>query len=531
VIVLGGRFQWRWLAALAFSLAMAILAGFPAVTAVVFVSCCLLALALVVLRKAPVKLLAMVLLACLWAGLLSAIQLLPTLELIGLSTAADRGQYAAGGGIPLRGLASMLIPNFNGIFDLEHYSLPWNATFLYLYCGIPGLALGLIGVVFSRHRLRVAMVVVTLLAALWMLGESTPVGQALFSRIPEAARAPLYYEFAMVSFVLGVAVLAALGAERLFERAAAALWAVLVLVAALDLIAAGSGRPMNTAALNAEPSVSSEQFEGSEATLQRVRDLVNQTVPPARIDVFQDSANWSRSAAMLEVPTANGDDPLALKRLLQVRRLFAKGPPWLRYWEVSELDSPLLDLLNVRYLLSWAPSDELIVRHPKFPKVAGLPGHHVYENRSVLPRFFLVSQVRRVKSLRHALAVLGSRSFDPHRTAVVEGAVELPAMGDAGPARPVHVLEYGRRRVGLDVDSPAPAFLVSSEVYYPGWRAFVDGREAPLVMTNAAFRGLAVPQGRHRVTMRFTPLILGYGLALSLIGWGGLAWALGRRAT
>jgi hypothetical protein len=200
----------------------------------------------------------------------------------------------------------------------------------------------------------------------------------------------------------------------------------------------------------------------------------------------------------------------------------------LRYWEVSELDSPLLDLLNVRYLLSWAPSEELIVRHPKFPKMAGLPGHHVYENRSVLPRFFLVSQVRQVKSPEEALAVVGSRGFDPHRTAVVEGAVELPATGDSGPVRPVKVLEYGRRRVGLEVDSPTPAFLVSSEVHYPGWRAFVDGREVALVMTNAAFRGLPVPAGRHRVTMRFTPLILGYGLALSLIGWGGLAWALCR---
>ena len=39
VIALAERFQWRWLGALAFALAMSILAGFPAATAVVFVSC------------------------------------------------------------------------------------------------------------------------------------------------------------------------------------------------------------------------------------------------------------------------------------------------------------------------------------------------------------------------------------------------------------------------------------------------------------------------------------------------------------
>jgi uncharacterized membrane protein YfhO len=79
-------------------------------------------------------------------------------------------------------------------------------------------------------------------------------------------------------------------------------------------------------------------------------------------------------------------------------------------------------------------------------------------------------------------------------------------------------VDYRSPRLVLDVDSPQPAFLVTSEANYPGWRAFLDGVEAPVAMTNAAFRGLPVPAGRHRVEMRFEPAILGRSALVSIAG-------------
>ena len=84
----------------------------------------------------------------------------------------------------------------------------------------------------------------------------------------------------------------------------------------------------------------------------------------------------------------------------------------------------------------------------------------------------------------------------------------------------MRVLRYRAREVEVETDAAAPAFLVTSEVYYPGWRAWVDQTEQPLVLTNGAFRGLPVPAGRHRIRMRFAPRILWCGLAVSVLGWG-----------
>ena len=65
--------------------------------------------------------------------------------------------------------------------------------------------------------------------------------------------------------------------------------------------------------------------------------------------------------------------------------------------------------------------------------------------------------------------------------------------------------------------TPAPAYLVFSEVGYPGWRAWVDGVKAPIYQADLAFRAVYLPTaGQHTVNMRFDPSIWKFALSVSL---------------
>jgi uncharacterized membrane protein YfhO len=108
--------------------------------------------------------------------------------------------------------------------------------------------------------------------------------------------------------------------------------------------------------------------------------------------------------------------------------------------------------------------------------------------------------------------MVSGADFNPAMEAVVEG---LPADREGLGAGEVKVSAYMANRVQLEVAATAPAYLVTSEAMYPGWEATVNGKPAPLLMTNGAFRGLALPSGASSIVMEYHPRYFAFSAFLS----------------
>jgi hypothetical protein len=487
-----------WTVVLSLSLTAAILAGYPSTIFAVHLGVLLFALSF-----RNWKLFREYVLATAAAVVLSAVQLIPTV----LATARSVSKYRADfrgdpGGLPWEALVSLVWPNWFHILDLQGYRLPYNFTFLYLYCGLIPLGLTLAALGKPRNRFAIPLAALTGVGALLMMGQTTPVGYWLVSRLADVLHDSVYPEFLMLVFSFGIACLAGLGADRLGQRPM--LQVGLLLLTALDLIWVGSSRPMNTRALKDEPGVDSRQFDGNVELLNIVRGFASQSNPPSRLDTCEDSMSWAMLASLVGVPSAGGNDPFAPDRYMQVRRIFTGGERWGRYYQVKDLNSPTLDLLNVRYLIARKP----LPQNGKWQLAATPPGHLLYENRSALPRFFLVSRTVSVSGVDDAIAHMKDSGFQPGAVALVEGfpSVAYPS----GPDGQVRVEAYSPNEAILETESESPRFLVSSEGHYPGWSATINGVPERIVTTDAAFRGLPVPAGRNRIVFRYRPTLLGF---------------------
>jgi uncharacterized membrane protein YfhO len=69
----------------------------------------------------------------------------------------------------------------------------------------------------------------------------------------------------------------------------------------------------------------------------------------------------------------------------------------------------------------------------------------------------------------------------------------------------------------LDVEAAGDGMLVLSEIFVPGWNAYVDGKKSDVYATDYALRGVALTAGSHHIELRYAPASLRYGVWISLV--------------
>ncbi|HXF55855.1 MAG TPA: hypothetical protein VNK52_17200 [Hyphomicrobiaceae bacterium] len=175
--------------------------------------------------------------------------------------------------------------------------------------------------------------------------------------------------------------------------------------------------------------------------------------------------------------------------------------------------SLMADLLGLRFIATGVPIESIdkSLRPGDLTLIARTGDGYVYENPRALPRVMLVPNAM-TADFNDLLTTGQWPSFDPNTTVLLEAA-ETTAERPSGWAR---IVTYLNSEVIIEAESPAGGFVVLNDVWFPWWRAEVDGRPAPILRANVIFRAVAVPPGRHTVRMIFKPLS------------GALAQALGR---
>ena len=222
-------------------------------------------------------------------------------------------------------------------------------------------------------------------------------------------------------------------------------------------------------------------------------------------------ANYGVAYGLEEI---GGASPL---RLASLQTALDRLPP-ARLWA----------LLNVRYVLSRAES--VAAPAERVAEGLALDGQPALLHRLTQPtaRAWLASDVIVESDDQQLWQRLASESFDPLHQVLLPALPAFwsgPAAATSGQGSIVWQ-ERQAERLALDVDTPQPAILVLSELSYPGWRVAVDGVAAPLLEANGLLRAVALEAGSHQIELTYRPASLAVGRLVSVATLAALAVAL-----
>lgn len=469
---------------------------------------------------------------------LSAIYLLPFLELVGYSTRATiTREDAAFGSLPPPLLLNALFPP-----DL-------NFPEWYLYPGIGALALVVTGLALGWTRRERYTAIVVFGGLILALGASTPLFDILYSIIPgySVLRVPArWWLFSMFALSL----LAGWGLEKWLAKASEpgrrknvlliAFGSLYGLTALLDLIVGTSfpfavlpsaiGVIIILLIIHGAPSkwkiliiasIMVIEIWWTTGRLLQPQSASDIAAPNPITTLLQISAQKGERSfapyggldmsklAAFNLRAADGYDSFIMGDYSQFG-IYASGCDYSSYSAsvpptasdpAAVLECPdfrpnlqLLALLNVRYVLLPKPS-----QIPQAVHVLSHDGIFVYELPPGLGRAFGVSEGL-VTSPNECLENL--QQIDLAEIVVVEESLSFEP--GRRPPSVISQQETSNTETFL-VDVTNPGILVRSESWAPGWRVSVDGKSVDVLKVDCALQGVWLEPGDQRVTFTYAP--------------------------
>jgi hypothetical protein len=264
-------------------------------------------------------------------------------------------------------------------------------------------------------------------------------------------------------------------------------------------------------------------------TLQRLQAATPRNAPFRVVGIG--AALFPNAQAMYGFADIRTHDPMAFGRYLGLLRLLTNYETNEYFAKWLNTDTPLLNYLNVRYVVGdrgLNPGD------PRRYKLVynGRDGR-IFENRDVKPRFFAAHDI--VLEFRHDRFAQTLTEHDFSKQTVVN---ILPVDSDrmrndllAPKSDPtVQIVEAEDTNFRLHIRSQRHALIVSSQPWWPGWRVFANGRRIAAQPVNAAFLGFTIPPGDWDIRIDYFPASFYGGLAAAVItALLLIAWPMRRR--
>jgi uncharacterized membrane protein YfhO len=182
-------------------------------------------------------------------------------------------------------------------------------------------------------------------------------------------------------------------------------------------------------------------------------------------------------------------------------------------------------MLSAKYfvLTPRAPEFPQFAANDRFGQVFNNGYVAIFENKHALPRAFTVpaSGIEVVDDPAAGLERIRNASFDPERSVVLTEVPAWQTLRTDPDTRPfsskIEMTDFQINHLSFRVTTSSDAALVLSQMWFPGWKASVDGQDVPVLRADAALTGILLPAGSHDVHFEFRPMSFTIGAVITIL--------------
>ena len=137
-------------------------------------------------------------------------------------------------------------------------------------------------------------------------------------------------------------------------------------------------------------------------------------------------------------------------------------------------------------------------------------------NKNHLPRAFIVLEAIVLENKDEILNTLSREGFNIKKTVVLE---EDPGINikNQGVYKEATIDYYSPHKITIGVDMDNPGFLVLSEAWYPGWKAYDNNKEIKIYRADYILRAVYLEEGTHKVDFVFEPKSFKIGFLITIV--------------
>lgn len=232
----------------------------------------------------------------------------------------------------------------------------------------------------------------------------------------------------------------------------------------------------------------------------------------AQPDIFP--ANMWVPFKISSIEGYDGIYPLGMAKLLAVANSGKPdATPQTRWGILDNFDSKILDETNSRFLLV-KKEDTPVIQDEKYIEVFADKKVAILENTKSFPRAYLTKQVIKASD-EETLRLMLEKDFPINTISITDNFEYFnnsnePLKGD------LIYRQVANSHIRVKAVSNQDAYLVALDSFYPGWKAFIDGKQTQIHRTNFNFRGILLPEGNHVVDFKYEPDSLKIGAIISV---------------